>query len=162
MADLLDIAPSTAVETVTISGGRTLTVHGLQSDNIAFLVSRFPDLVPKLVMLFAGGDDAIVSRLFVQLGPAIGPIIACANDHQGNEKAEHNASKSLLLEDQVKLVAVIYRLTFPNGLAAFLETLTGLMGEAADERPKVVKIRLRTSPSGSPPSSDEGFRQAMQ
>ena len=155
MADLLDIAPSTAVEAVTI-GGHRIEVHGLHGDAIASIASRFPNLV----VLFAGGDN-ILPRLIGQFGAAIGPIIAAGCGHLGDQRYEQRAS-TLSVEDQFKLVTAIYRLTFPNGLAAFVETMTGLMTGAADEKPKVVKIRLRTSPSVSPPSSDEASRQAMQ
>jgi len=102
-----------------------------------------------------------VSRLIGQFGNAIGPIIAAGCGHLGDERYEQHAS-TLSVEDQFKLVTAIYRLTFPNGLAAFIEAMAGLMNGAADEKPKVVKIRLRTSPSVSPPSSDEASRQAMQ
>jgi len=154
MADLLDIAPSTSVEAVTIGGDR-IEVRGLHGDAIASIVSRFPTLVMLL-----GGDD-MVSRLIGQFGFAIGPIIAAGCGHLGDERYEQHA-RMLAVEDQFKLVTAIYRLTFPNGLAAFIEVMAGLMSGAADEKPKVVKIRLRTSPSVSPPSSDEGSRQAMQ
>ena len=43
MADLLDIAPSTAVEVVKISGQR-ITVRGISVDAIASIVARFPGL----------------------------------------------------------------------------------------------------------------------
>ena len=58
MADLLDIAPSTAVEIVKIDGLR-IKVHGVSVDAIASIVSRFPALKS-----LAGGDDGdIVPRL---------------------------------------------------------------------------------------------------
>jgi len=155
MADLLDIAPSTAVEAVTI-GSHRIEVHGLHADAIASIAARFPNLVALLV-----GGDNMVSRLIGQFGNAIGPIIAAGCGHLGDEKYEQHAN-TLSVEDQFKLVTAIYRLTFPNGLAAFIEAMAGLMSGAADEGQKVVKIRLRTSPSVSPPSSDEVSRQAMQ
>lgn len=154
MADLLDIAPSTAVEFVAI-GSHSIEVRGLHGDAIASIASRFPTLVMLL-----GGDD-MVPRLIGQFGFAIGPIIAAGCGHLGDEKYEQRAS-TLAAEDQFKLVTAIYRLTFPNGLAVFLQAMAGLTSGAADEKPKVVKIRLRTSPSVSPPSSDEVSRQAMQ
>ena len=155
MSDLLDIAPSTAIETVTISGHR-IEVRGLHGDAIASIASRFPNLIVLLV-----GGDNVVPRLIGQFGNAIGPIIAAGCGHLNDERYEQHAN-TLSVEDQFKLVTAIYRLTFPNGLAAFMEAMAGLMSGAADEKPKVVKIRLRTSPSVSPPSSDEASRQAMQ
>ena len=43
MADLLDIAPSTAVEVVKIDGKR-IKVRGVSVNAIASIVARFPEL----------------------------------------------------------------------------------------------------------------------
>lgn len=155
MADLLDIAPSTAVDVVRIDGKR-IVVHGLSGNDIASIAARFP----SLVMLLAGGDN-IVPRLIGQFGNAIGPIIAAGCGHPGDERYEQHASK-LSVEDQFKLITAIYGLTFPNGLAAFIEAMAGLMNGAAGEEQKVVKVRLRKSPSPSLLSSDAASRPTMQ
>jgi len=156
MADLLDIAPSTAVNAVKIADGRWLTVRGLRIDDIAAIAARFP----SLVTLLAGGDD-VGPRLIAQLGPAAAPIIAAGGNHPGDEKAERNAA-ALPLEDQIKLIAAIWKLTFPNGFAPLMEAMVGLMTGAAEEEQKTVKIRLKKSPSASPPSSGADSRPIMQ
>jgi hypothetical protein len=148
MADLLDIAPATAVEAVRISGGQRLMVRGLSGNAIAAIVARFPELVALL-----GGTDAnFAARLLAQFGAAIGPIIAAGCGHLADDKAEAIAS-ALLPEDQIKLVSAIYRLTFPNGINPVMEAMTGLVNGAADA-PKPVKVRLRKSPLPSPLSSE--------
>jgi len=158
MADLLDIAPTTAVEAVRISGGQRLTVRGLNGNAIAAIAARFPGMV----MLLGGTDAGTASRLIAQFGTAIGPVIAAGCGHLGDEKAEAIAS-ALLPEDQMKLVTSIYRLTFPNGLGPVMEAIASLMSGAADEKPKQpVRVRLKTSQSPSPPSSDEASRPIMQ
>ena len=48
MADLLDIAPATAVEVVKITGGERIKVQGLHVNAIAAIVARFPELVALL------------------------------------------------------------------------------------------------------------------
>jgi hypothetical protein len=154
MADLLDIAPSTAVDVVKI-GDKRIVVRGLHGNAIASIVARFPNLG----LLLGGGTD-IGSRMIEQFGDAIGPIIAAGCGHLGDEQREKRASE-LLIEDQLKLLKAILGLTFPNGLGSFVEELTSLMG-GTDEGAKVVKVRLRTSPSASPPLSDEGSRPIMQ
>jgi hypothetical protein len=154
MADLLDIAPSTSVEVVKISGQR-ITVHGLHGDAIASVVARFPELGS----LLNGGAD-LGPRLLDGFGGAIGPIIAAGCGHLGKEKYEQHAAK-LLVEDQLKLLKAIVGLTFPNGLTSFVETVTALL-PGAGEGAKPVKVRLRTSPSPSPPLSDEASRPTMQ
>jgi hypothetical protein len=146
MADLLDIAPSTAVEVVKIAGNRII-VRGLHGDAIASIVSRFPELG----LLIGGGGD-IGPRLIERFGRAIGPIIAAGCGHLGDEKYEQRAG-ALLIEDQLKLLQAIIGLTFPNGIASFVEALATLMTRA-DEGAKVIKVRLRKSPSPSQPSSD--------
>jgi len=154
MADLLDIAPSTAVEVVKINGER-YTVRGLHGNAIASIVARFPNLG----LLLGGGAD-IGQRMIEQAGSAIGPIIAAGCGHLGDEKAEKIASE-LLIEDQLKFLKAILGLTFPNGFGSFVEQLTSLMG-GKDEGAKVVKVRLRKSPSPSQPSSDAATHPIMQ
>jgi hypothetical protein len=154
MADLLDIAPSTAVDVVKTADGQRVKVYGLHGNAIASIAARFP----RLMTVFGDADDGNVSRLIGQLGDAIGPIIAAGCGHLAVEKYERHAAK-LLAEDQFKLVVAIYRLTFPNGLASFFEAMAHLLNGAEE---KVVRVRLRKSPSASPPSSDADSRPTMQ
>src|SRR5215475_3711834 len=153
MADLLDIAPSTAVEVVKIDGQR-IVVRGLHGDAIASIVARFPELG-----LLLGGTN-MGPRLIERFGAAIGPIIAAGCGHLGDEKYEQHAA-TLLVEYQLLLVQAIIRLTFPNGLTAFVEMVTALL-PGAGEAEKPVKVRLRKSPSASPPSSDADSLPIMQ
>jgi hypothetical protein len=154
MADLLDIAPSTAVEVVKINGERFI-VRGLHGNAIASIAARFPKLA-----LLPGGGDNIVPRMIEQFGEAIGPIIAAGCGCLGDEKREAVASQ-LLIEDQLKFLKAILGLTFPNGLGSFVEELTSLMG-GKDEGAKIVKVRLRKSPSPLPLSSGAVSRPIMQ
>ena len=155
MADLLDIAPSTAVEVVKIDGKR-IVVRGLHGDAIASIVARFPELG----LLLGGGSTNIGPKLIERFGSAIGPIIAAGCDHLGDEKYEQHAGK-LLVEYQLKLLKAIIGLTFPNGIASFVETVTALL-PGADEGAKVVTVRLRKSPSPSQPLSGTASRPIMQ
>jgi hypothetical protein len=157
MADLLDIAPTTAVEVVKINGQR-IVVHGLRAPALASIAARFP----RLIGLFLGGFSMadVGPKFIAQFGEATGPIIAAGCGHLADEKYEQHAATVLLLEDQLKLVIAIIRLTFPNGFGFFLEIGAAL--GAAGEEAKVYKIRLRQSPSPSPPSSGEDSRPTMQ
>jgi hypothetical protein len=155
MADLLDIAPSTAVEVVKIDGNRII-VRGLHGDAIAAIVARFPELAT----LLGGMGSDIGSRLIERFGNAIGPIIAAGCGHPGEEKYEQHAA-TLLVEYQLKLLKAIIGLTFPNGIAAFVEALTSVLG-ATDEAAKTVKVRLRKSPSPSQPLSGAASRPPLQ
>jgi hypothetical protein len=153
MADLLDIAPSTAVEVVKIDGQRII-VHGLHGDAIASIVARFPELG---ILLSGGGAG---TRFIDRFGAAIGPIIAAGCGHLGDEKYEQHA-RTLSAEDQLNLFTATIRLTFPNGIVSFVEKLTTLI-TSADEGAKPIKVRLRKSPSPLPPSSDAASHPNMQ
>jgi hypothetical protein len=156
MADLLDIAPSTAVEVVKIDGMR-ITVRGLSLDAIASIVARFPEL--KSLVNGTGGGD-FVPRLIQGCGAAVGPIIAAGCGHLADETYEQPAAK-LLLEHQLKFLKAIFGLTFPNGIGSFVEELTSLVG-AGEGATKTIKVRLRNSVSPSQPSSGAASRQTMQ
>jgi hypothetical protein len=154
MADLLDIAPSTASEAVWIDSVR-VTVRGISVDAIASIIARFPELKS----LINGGD--IVPRLIEGCGAAVGPIIAAGCGHLADEKYEQHAAK-LLPEHQMKFLKAIFGLTFPNGIGSFVEELTGLIGGGAGEGAKTVKVRLKNSRSPSSPSSEEASSQTLQ
>jgi hypothetical protein len=158
MADLLDIAPSTAVDVVTLGDGRTIDVRLLNASDVAGLLARFPGLFPVLVGGIVDGAALIGSG-----GKAIAAIIAAGSDHLGDEKAEAVAS-SFSIEDQLKLLDTILRLTFPNGVGPVMQALEGigatLMRGAVGDA-KIVKMPSKSSPSPSPISSGEVSRQAM-
>jgi len=156
MADLLDIAPATAVDVVKIDGHR-IVLRGVSVNAIASIVARFPAL--KSIATGSSSDD-FMGRMIAGCGAAIGPIIAAACGHLGEEQYEQRAA-ALLPEQQLKLLRAIFGLTFPNGIGSFVEELTGLIS-GPSEGAKVVKVRLRKSPSISPPSSDAGSRPTMQ
>jgi hypothetical protein len=157
MADLLDIAPSTACEVVKIDGKRII-VRGLHGDAIASIVARFPELG----LLLGGGVTNIGPRLIERFGGAIGPIIAAGCGHLGDEKYEQHAS-TLLVEYQLRLLKAIIGLTFPNGITSFIEAMmTFMIGGVDEEKAKVIKVRLRKSPSPSQASSGAASRPIMQ
>jgi hypothetical protein len=156
MADLLDIAPSTAVEVVKIEGKRVI-VHGLHGNAIASIVARFPELG----MLLGGASANLGPRLIERFGSAIGPIIAAGCGHLGDEKYEQHAG-TLLVEYQLRLLKAIIGLTFPNGITSFIEVMMTLMIGVVEKKAKVITVRLRKSPSPSLPSSATDSRPTMQ
>lgn len=157
MADLLDIAASTAVRAVWINGKR-ITVRGLNANDIAFVVSRFPDIKN----LFRGGEfnQAAIAPLIIQLGAAVGPVIAAGCGHLGDEPYEHVAA-TLAVDDQAMLFEPIWMLTFPNGIRSFAEKMARMFGAGEGAR-QTVKVRLKQSPSVSRTSSGADSRPTMQ
>jgi hypothetical protein len=162
MADLLDIAPSAAVESVKV-GDRFIVVRGLRGNAIASILARFPGLAA----LLDGNIDEFGPRLIAQFGNAFGAIIAAGCDHLEDKTYEQYASETLLFEDQVKLITTIIRLTFPKGAGSFVAVATAINTMAvsltgAGEETKPVKMRLKQSPSTSQPSSAEDSPQILQ
>lgn len=152
MADLLDIAPSTACEAVWIDGHR-ITVRGVSGPAMASLVARFPELRS----LANGIGDNIVPRLIEFCGQAIGPIIAAGCGHLGEDAYEEHAAQ-LLPEHQLKFLKAIFWLTFPNGLSSFLAALASL-GAGGGAK---IRMRSRKSPSPSRFSSGADSRPTLQ
>lgn len=158
MADLLDIAPSAAVQVVEIDG-QSITVRAISFDAIASIVVRFPTL--KMLMKDGFGDD-FLPRLMLGCAASIGPIIAAGCGHLADEAYERRA-RDLSLQQQVKFLKAILQLSFPNGLGSFAEELTGLFNSlVGSEGAKPIKMRSRNSRSGSQPSLDEASLQTMQ
>jgi hypothetical protein len=157
MATLLDIAPSTSVESVWTSDGQRLVVHGLSFNAVASIVSRYPKL------LSVKGSENVAWHLIANGGNAVGVIIAAACGELGNEDAEAHAN-SFLMEDQLKLIIAILGLTFPNGIGSFMERLTQALSVvgAPEGAQKPIKLRLRPSRSTSPNSSDPDSLPTMQ
>jgi len=154
MADLLDIVTATAADVVRVNGDRYV-VRGLNAKTIALIAARFPNVRNVL-----SGSDDYVALLFEMAGESIGPIIAAGVGKLGNKDYEEHAATMLALEDQTEFVTAILRLTFPNGLPAFLKKLTNL-SEGTSVK-KGGRVRLKPSPSTLPPSSSEDSRQTMQ
>jgi hypothetical protein len=155
MADLLDIAPSTSVELVTIND-LPIPVHGVSIDAIALLASRFPALKS---LLNDELNDIAIWRLVQGCSAAVGPIIAAGCGHLSEPTYEQRAA-TLLPEQQLKFLKVIFGLTFPNEIGFFVKALTSLI--SPNEGAKAIKVRLRKSPSPLPPSSGADLRPAMQ
>jgi len=161
MADLLDIAPSTSVQSVWIDG-KSIVVRGLNGDHIASIVSRFPELAK---LLGGGGDTG--ARLIAQFGQAIAPIIAAGcghykDDGSGTTEKYEDAARNLLVEDQLKLVSAIIGLTFPNGMGSFVKSMTAFLVGKDEGATKPIRMRLKQSPPISPPSSAEDSPPIMQ
>lgn len=152
MADLLDIAPSTAVEMVQLGDdeGQSVEVRGITINAMAAIITQFPEL--KSIMMGTSGNPVplVVSGCVA----AIGPIIAAGVGHFGEQKYVEHAAQ-MLPEQQLKLLQAIVRLTFPNGIGAFMSEVTALMNGAAEgEAPRTARMRSKKSQSPSPLSAE--------
>jgi hypothetical protein len=157
MADLLDIAPSTAIAVVDIDG-EPITVRSVSANGIASILTRFPAL---LSLIKEGWGDDLIPRLILGCAASVGPIIAAGCGHLADEVYEQHAA-NLSVHLQAKLLKAIFRVSFPNGLSSFAGELADLMNIIMGGGAKPIKMRSRISRSGSPPSSDVASRQIMQ
>jgi hypothetical protein len=159
MADLLDIAPSAAVDVVKI-GDQRITVYLLSADALAYITTRFPGVRS---LGTAGDNTAFILQLFTGFAGSIGMIIAAGCGHLGNEEYEKRAA-ALSFEEQLTLIEAIVDLTFPNGIGSFIERLTAVANRASGgaAKQKIVKVRLKRSPSASQLSSETVSRPSMQ
>lgn len=157
MADLLDIAPSTTAAVVTVDGIR-ITVRGISIDAIASIVARYPGL--KSLASGGFGDD-IYLRLIEGFGPAVASIIAAGCGHLSDAEYEQRAAR-LLPDYQMDFLIAIAELSFPNGIGSFVAKVTGLMNKAGGGAKPAIKVRLKSSRSTSPISSDTDSQSTMQ
>lgn len=126
MVGLLDLAP--VADTVEIRGA-SYPVKGLSVAGIAQILARFPAL--KNLFAEQGADFAAIAAMS---GEAITAIIAAGLGHLGEPDYEA-ALANLTLDEQADIFAKILKLTMPNGVVPFVQTLERLMKLAAADDP---------------------------
>jgi len=123
MPGLVDIAPLHEVVDIR---GTPVTVTGVPADGIARLLMRFPELRKAL----AGGNLEIDAQQLIDMGGEIvSAVIAAGTENEApQEEVEEAIRKNTALEEQVKLLAAVIRVTLPNGVGPFVESLEDLSG----------------------------------
>jgi hypothetical protein len=138
MVSLLDIGP--LCETVTLKtskGPQTLSIYGIGADDMFALFNKFPE-VRKLMN---GEARSIKAQDLLDLGTKVcANIIACAMrdreeidaetsktpwDEDQFKKAIRIVSK-FAVADQLKIINIVFALTFPDGVGPFVEQLRSL------------------------------------
>lgn len=139
MTDIVNFVPLSA--TVEIRGNK-IKVRGLELDEIGQLIYRFP----KFREIKALNAAEIIRLMDREIQSA---VIAAANDHPGNDKAEKSFG-NLSLGERVKLVSKIIEMTMPDGIGPFVELMQTLkpppelIGGAEGNGGKIV-VRSRRS-----------------
>jgi hypothetical protein len=124
MTSLLDIGPLT--EEVEIRGTK-LTVQGLSGGDLFQLMS-FPEF--RSAMESKAQNPQTILQ---QLGPQIlAKVIAICTGTPNNPEAEAKAAQ-LGASDQMTLIKVVTRLSFPDGIGPFVHDLRALMGEVVTD-----------------------------
>jgi hypothetical protein len=119
MAGLLDLGPLT--EELEVRGVK-LTVRGLTAANLFKLFSEFPDMQKLLEQM--GTPGAVMMNMAPD---AFAKVIAISTGMPGSKEAEDNA-RELGAADQLAILSVVMRLSFPQGFGPFVEQVTKLMG----------------------------------
>lgn len=125
MTSLLDIGPLT--EDVEIRG-ITVTVQGLTAGHLVQLFNEFPDMRKLLdgtseqVDLLALAPDVIARIIAIATGSA-------------NDKAVEAKAKTMGAAEQLSILVAVQRLSFPKGIAPFLDQVNQMMGSSMPTGP---------------------------
>jgi hypothetical protein len=142
MPSLLDIGDLT--ETVEFRG-KKVEVQGISAQGLLVLLQKFPEL---RVVMTSGADAAVIETLTTKLPEAIVSVIAAGCGLPGDERAEAMARK-ISVGEQIDALRKIWNLTFPRGIANFIEALEALAGEIeVGESGKVVDTKSPGPSSG--------------
>jgi hypothetical protein len=141
MVSLLDIAPG--VEEVTL-GARKVALHAISAKNLAELLKAAPavrmmisGVKPEPDMLIAQAPDAVALAIV---------MAAHVPEEKRAEEAAHVATWSI--DTQANALDAIWRVTFPNGSAPFVERLErmGLLQPATPAAASPGKAPVTKSP----------------
>lgn len=144
---LLDIGPLT--EEVKVRGC-PLVVSGITAAQLFELFMKYPEL-RKLLDANARASANIAELLHTTVPNGIGAIIAMVTGDPGKEEAEEKA-RQLGVGDQLAIISVALRLTFPDGFGPFVEQvmqMTNRVNEAV-----AVGTKVMTPAPGSGKGSD--------
>jgi hypothetical protein len=118
MNSLLDLGP--LVEEVKIRGVK-LTVRGLTAASLFKLFAEFPDMQQALAQMGTG------SSAMLELAPDLfAKVIAIATGSPEDEAIIAKA-RELGAADQIAILSVVQKLTFPQGFGPFVDQITRLM-----------------------------------
>jgi hypothetical protein len=117
MVGLLDIADLTREVEVR---GTKISVTGISTKGVASLLDKFPDL-RKIVA--QRSDEVSAESLVAQVPDAVAAVIAAGCGYPGNEEAMDKAAM-LSVGEQAEIIDAIFQITFPQGIAPFMEKLT--------------------------------------
>lgn len=120
MAKLSDIIPSQhRVIIPTSEGEQEVDVRGLNLQDIANLMARYPEVIGQ----FDGKLDALS---ILKLGPQVVAAIMAMACGAPNDAGAEQALLSLGLSKQAEILTIIVKETAPNGIGPFVELLKAL------------------------------------
>lgn len=153
MLSLLDVLPRH--ERVDIGGDIKIDVFGVSGEDIGRILTRYPDAFQQLANAQQPGG----------LDPKLFGALVAASQRNGSEESllgndtVERRGRSLAVGAQMKILKVIGRCTFPDGIGPFLEDLK-LLSFSAKEAVEVViqaqpDSRAQVTRSPPPPRPSE-------
>lgn len=125
MVSLVDIGPMT--DKVTIEGKGDVEVRGITASHIVGIFYQFPDIRRLLTQQVLDAD--IITNLITDFPQAVGGIIAAATGHP-DERPHIDAAVNLPIGLQYQFLEKIVPMTFPQGVANFLDAVQELLRKA--------------------------------
>lgn len=143
MKRLLDIAPAETVKTSVPIGGDEIEVGKISAKRVTGLLMRYPELGDLM-----GGKKVAPMRLVEIAVDAGAALIAAGCGYSGEEAqiAEARAAE-LDIDDQLRLVEVIAKLTFPP-IGPLIDQLRSRVEIFLQELEKEPALAEETPPTG--------------
>ena len=120
-----------AIETPVTIGEHTFQVRGLPATHLAQLLFRFPEFQD----LVASDKDITATQILSLATACVGAVLAAAVGMAGEADQEAAAAK-LPAGTQLEILEAAIRLSAPNGIGPFVETLISLVSEVGGNLPK--------------------------
>ena len=118
MSSLLDLGP--LVEEVEIRGVK-LTVRGLTAASLFKLFSEFPNMQEALAQMGTS------SSVMLELAPDLFAKVIAIATGSPDDAAIIAKAKELGAADQMAILSVVQKLSFPQGFGPFVDQITRLM-----------------------------------
>lgn len=141
MASLLDIGNMT--KEVIIRGVK-LDVSGVSAGDLFKLITKFPEF-RKLIG--GGSSEDITPDKLVSLGSDVAAVIIAMVTGSAGDQAVEEKARGLSAGEQVELIGVAFSLTFPLGIARFVDQLTALSATIAPQNPQTNSSENSPEPS---------------
>jgi hypothetical protein len=118
MSSLLDLGPLT--EEVEVRGVK-LTVRGLTAASLFKLFSEFPNLQQALAQMGTANTDML------ELAPDLFAKVIAIATGSPDDAAIIAKARELGAADQMAILSVVQKLSFPQGFGPFVDQITRLM-----------------------------------
>jgi hypothetical protein len=145
MLSLVDCLPHH--ESVDIGGNKNIDIFGISGEDLGAILGRYPDAFQQMAK--AGTKVTDVNQGLLGAMMAAGQRDDDGNSLLGNDKVEKLA-RGYPIGTQLKIMQVVGRLTFPDGVGPFLEGLVSVSAAAKEAMEVVVRVASKEQGTASP------------